>query len=219
MDLSGANAISYAPAANCEDEVKPIKAVHGSGFARMELPWEKRSHAGFKVPVEVRSSRIPGAGLGRFVTVPVKAGTVLRSDTLINFREYLQGPKGERAAIHLQSAEEIEALAEYFSIGNVSTEVREKMVGFIGSIGADRAQGTPVSFVLTHSFHVNHGDNPNFYDFVENGVLYYKTMRDLAAGEELIVNYRAMGMPAHVKEWCSRRGLRDVQTEAEEWNS
>ena len=32
MDMSGANAIAYAPAANCEDEAKPIKDPNIGAF-------------------------------------------------------------------------------------------------------------------------------------------------------------------------------------------
>jgi len=178
------------------------------------------SEAGFKVPVFMSHSSIPDGGLGRFTLMPVAKGAVVRAEPIKDVAKFIAtgGVKEqETVAIRMRDASDIDKLVAYFSKGDPDSEahVRKMMSWFMAGVPVERTDGLPLTYILAHSFHTNHGHNHNMHTVEENGVLFYKAVRDIAAGEELLLNYKEMGLEEHAREWCSQHGLVDVQTLAE----
>jgi hypothetical protein len=186
------------------------------------LPWKFHSFSGFRVETEIKDSLIPGAGLGRFTTVPVKAGEIIRGDPLLRVSEYVKTSHTlkDTVAIDMKNGEDMDDMVSHWheqakADGKEKSEVRTMMSWFMAGVPSERTDRVdPLVYVLAHSFHTNHGfPNPgNMMTVVEDGFLYHKAARDIAVGEELVLDYLAMGIKPFAKRWCAQYGLVDVET-------
>ena len=195
------------------------------------LPFEMKSKAGFILPTEIKQSTKKGAGLGRFIQVPVKKGWVIRADPIVSVDYFLNKLGGVNldysVCVHLANKDDITTLEEVWTgtkalSSEVSKEddsrlVREQMSWYMASIASHRTDtGTPLPCILSHSFVSNYGGNEpganNYATFVVNGMLFHQAVRDIEAGEELFLDYADMEIPTFMSEWCLERGLIDVGT-------
>merc|ERR1719230_2251561 len=116
------------------------------------LPFEMKSKAGFLLPTEIKQSTKKGAGLGRFIQVPVKKGWVIRADPIVSVDYFLNKLGGVNpdysVCIHLANKDDIIALEEVWTgtkavSSEISKEddshsVRERMSWFMASIASGR---------------------------------------------------------------------------------
>jgi len=172
---------------------------------------------GFAIPVCVKPSSIPGAGMGRFTLVPVAHGDVVRRDPIKSVADFINDGGAyeiQIVAISVPDASAIDDLVAHFSENNPITEAhhRKMMSRDIGGVGIERTDGQALNYVLAHSGTNNHSNNHNLRTFVENGVLVHKACRDIAAGEEMFVNHHEHCLFQDTKTWCAKHGLIDAQT-------
>jgi len=188
---------------------------------RLLQPWDMHSKAGFEIPVSLSNSSIPECGLGRFAVMPVAKGAVVRADPIKDVADFIAAggvDEKETVAIKINDASDINNLVEHFSKDNPDSEAhaRKMMSWFMAGVPAGRSDnGLPLTYILGHSFHINHSHNHNTHTVVEDGVLYHKAVCDIAAGEELFLNYKEYHLEQHVRTWCSQHGLVDAQNLAE----
>merc|ERR1712008_268675 len=190
------------------------------GKQRLLQPWDMHSVAGFAIPVNMGPSSIPDVGVGRFTIMPVAKGAVVRVDPIKETADFISdGGVDEQGtvAIRIRGASAIDDLVKHFSQIDPSSEahVQKMMSWFLAGVPVERTDGPPLTYLLGHSFHINHGKNHNCHTVVEDGVLYHKAVRDIAAGEQLFLNYKDMGIEQHTRTWCLQHGLVDVQILAE----
>jgi len=202
--------------------IRASSAIPHSGIAepKMPLPWNIHSFSGFRVATKIQDSLIPGAGLGRFTSVPVKSGEIVRGDPIVSVGDYVNTYSAlkDTVAIEMKDAEDMDRMVEHwFKQGTDQSDVRTMMSWFMAGVPSERTdRREALVYVLAHSFHTNHGHPSNIKTVVEDGNLYHRAARDIKAGEELVLDYLAMGIQPFAKEWCAKHGLVDVQTLGEE---
>jgi len=197
--------------------IDPQTFIENLSVEKQRQPWDMHSEAGFAVPVCVKPSSIPDAGLGRFTLKPVAKGAVVRADKIKSVADFIADGgvhEEETVAISLPDASAIDDLVAHFSKGNPDSvaHVRKMMSWYMGGVGIERTDGKALNYVLAHSFITNHGNNHNMRTYVENGVLFYKACRDIEAGEELLTTYHEYSLFQETKTWCTKHGLIDAQT-------
>jgi len=186
----------------------------------LSLPWNLHSNSGFQIPVELKQSSIPGAGLGRFAAAPVQAGDIIRADPILAVSDFIAMggtiPGSDPLAIRLGDAHDLDSLVAFWSAVSAEAEVRKMMSWFIAGVPKARTDtGHPLSYILTHSLHANHAFNHNYIHLVHDDVLYRKAVRNIAVGEELHMNYGNSIIEDHIKTWIFEHGLTDINTLAE----
>jgi len=211
----------------CSATVRNIQptssAIKSPGlWRRPTLPFDLHSKAGFLIPTELKLSPIPGAGLGRFTTVPVSKGWVVRADPIVSVSKFVQagGVNPEMTvAVDVQSESDIDELALAWTQGASDTErakIKEYISWFLASVPEHRTDlSTGFSYILGHSFHTNHGCPANIETVVDKGMLFHKAVCDVDAGTELLLDYTQEQVQPFIKSWCDQNGLVDVGTLAD----
>lgn len=216
--IRASSIVSSAGESHYASSTVPVSSVGES--RQMPLPWKFHSFSGFRVATKIEASLIPGAGLGRFTTVPVKSGEFVRCDPIVSVRDYVNvhSTLKDTVAIEMKDGEDMDGMIEHWmKQGASQSEVCQMMSWFMAGVPAERTdRQEALVYVLAHSFHTNHGHPSNMKTIVEDGNLYHVAARDIAAGEELVLDYLAMGIQPFAKEWCAKHGLKDVQTLGEQ---
>lgn len=164
--------------------------------------------AEFLVNTELRDSTAgPGSGLGRFTTVDLFEGQVLRSGPLVSVSTYLEGGLKSVGGITVTSGKDIEVLLQYWH-GD-----RRRLADFLTGVRAkDTDQAAPVMYIASSSAFINHSVRANVRVVVQKGTCHILTTRPVGAGEELFLDYRLMYISSDVKLYFARFGLVDVQS-------
>ena len=185
------------------------------------LPWEIDPDAGWKVKTKIKTSGIPGAGLGRYVLEDATKGSVLWDATVVEAPARSPRP-GTVLLFHNQ-----EELVNTFKLARDerSQNVYAQVANFGGALPVDRPAGTKfddkvdaVAFCVPSVYCNHRADCVNiFFALRDTGQREApKTLviagRDILAGEELFRDYREIVMPTWFKEFCRGNSFMDLNS-------
>jgi len=170
-------------------------------------------HAGLTVATEVRQSRIPGAGCGRFALEPVKKGALVRRLLMVD-GSATSPPHQIGTTVLCRNAADLARNHQYEDASGVTNV--EQMANF-GGVPHNAPDDDEAIYHLVPCNFINHaaGSEANVIaELSELDPLHLRVvaLRNIAAGEELYQDYRTFKTPAWFKEWCAARGTVDVQT-------
>mmetsp|Transcript_26385 Transcript_26385/g.40498 ORF Transcript_26385/g.40498 Transcript_26385/m.40498 type:complete len:215 (-) Transcript_26385:155-799(-) len=206
--------------ANALDHIIDTVAPKQATDKRLPLPTERAltnaPGQGWLVPTTVKNSNIPEAGNGRFANVDIPKGTVIMSKPMTQMSDVssLHAISYDEVII-FKNKEDLERFLDmYVKEGNQSRkDVFEYMTHYIFSLST--SEGVTLNF---SSAAVNHGDpgvTQNTVSYELDGKHLFKTVADVKAGDELLVNYRNYDFNQTGKFWldfCKKEGVDDLFT-------
>jgi len=184
------------------------------------LPFDRHSTCGFFFPVELKESTV--AGIGRFAGSSIRKGQTVRADNIIPLSQFIKdgGVKETQAgAVQLTSEGDLDELVDFWlaSQPDQKARVEEQVSWMVASCPKNRTDlGRGFTYILAHSFHINHSTKPNIVTDVSHGVYFHRACKDIKHGEEFFLDYMAHGMPDWTQSWCVKRNLKDGQMLCEE---
>jgi len=196
---------------NC-NAVEMTQASHSQPIL---MPWEKHSVSGFQVPTELKASKIPGGGVGRFAKVRMATGHVVHRTARASIDDFIAAEKAgsqENVAIEI-TPEGLSNLTGFLKAGG-GKDVDKYISWFV-------AESKGLTFLLGHSFHVNHplGGKVNAnarFTMVHPDSLEVQSIRDIEVGDEIYIDYTSWDIPDYFKSWCRKRNVVDARTFAEQ---
>lgn len=132
----------------------------------------------------------------RRVTVPTVSGAIIQPSPIHGFGLFAQRPFRQREMLCILDGQILE-VDEYATIkaaydeSSAPDRLRNMLIECNGINGKILARG-----YRTHYSYINHGEEPNVHLVSEEGhPLMVRAMRDIAAGEEFIIDYRKENLP------------------------
>ncbi len=172
----------------------------------LTLPWERlQPHPddGFRVKTEIKQSTIPEAGLGRFVLEDVPAGTTIKSSLLVPVTspDIFQ----RNRCIYMQSQADIDYLLNrYLRISSDADNNKKRLADFIVTENWD---GKLIVYIRSTSGFINHSANSSIVKSIQNDHVNIVVIKDVAKGDELLLNYQLLHEVAFYDHWCRKNNV------------
>ena len=204
-----------------QEEKMPENLSHSPSSKRFLLPSEKSCagvpNQGFSVDNCVRQSSIPGAGNGRFVLEPVKAGTPFVVKRVVKMAGVTRlANVGNDRVITFESEAELNKFIEMAMAegdGITRAQLLTELKNFVWGLDEKRCA------LCYCTWSCNHGEGATettLFNFqtLDDGTeaIVCEAAEDLAAGTEVLINYRNFVIAPFYAAWCNKNKVVDVRT-------
>jgi len=205
--------------ASAENRIN-ITASRSAKEQRLPLPVDRALNnipgQGWQVPTTVKSSNVPGAGNGRFADIDIPKGTIIMNKPMVPMSQVssVLSVSSDEVVVFKNSEEVERFIGLYWEEGKQSRkDVFEYMTHYIFSLST--SEGVTLNFSSAAVNHGDHGVTENTRSFETDGNHLFKTVADVKAGDELLVDYRRYDFNETGKFWldfCKDEGVGDLFT-------